>query len=294
MNKQRNTLLWYFLAVLIPSSVLAGCIPRAGASGTALVNAMMFIPGLVSVVFRYWYREGFRSVGWSPRPSVFWIWALLFPILLLSTSLPISILLGYASISAPSPISTDITLFVLTFAWKLAFLQFVLTFAWKLIFFSILSLPFALGEELGWRGYAQEKLLHEFGIIKGFLLLGIVWGFWHSPAFYFLGAFPNHPILGSFVMTPVDNLLVVVPLGWLYVRSRNIWVPTLAHAFGDVLWGYSDTFISKHSELGSWGILQVMQLAVTIAYLVDLKRRPVNSSESFQNVPLISVTGQES
>src|SRR4030095_6150792 len=281
MNKQRNTLLWYFLAVFIPSSVLAGCIPRAGASGTALVNAMMFIPGLVSVVFRYCYREGFRSVGWSPRPSVFWIWALLFPILLLSTSLPLSTWLGYVSISAPSSTSIDIMLFVLTFAWRL-------------VFFSVLSLPFALGEELGWRGYAQEKLLHEFGIIKGFLLLGIVWGFWHSPAFYFLGAFPNHPILGSFVMTPVDNLLVVVPLGWLYVRSRNIWVPTLAHAFGDVLWGYSDTFISKHSELGSWRILQVMQLAVTILNLVELKRRPVNSSESFQNVPLISVTGQES
>jgi membrane protease YdiL (CAAX protease family) len=281
MNKQRKTLLWYFLAVLIPSSLLAGCIPRAGASGTALVNAMMFIPGLVSIVFRYCYREGFRSVGWSPRPSVFWIWALLFPILLLSTSLPISTWLGYISISAPSSTSIDIMLFVLTFAWRL-------------VFFSVLSLPFALGEELGWRGYAQEKLLHEFGIIKGFLILGIVWGFWHSPAFYFLSAFPNHPILGPFLMTPVDNLLVVVPLGWLYVRSKNIWVPTLAHAFGDVLWGYSDRFVSKHSELGSWGILQIMQLAVTIACVVDLKRRPVNSSGSFQNVPLISATSQES
>jgi uncharacterized protein len=281
MNKRRKTLFWYFLAVLIPSLLLASCISRAKASGTVLVNAMMFIPALVSVVFRYWYHEGFRSVGWSLRPSVFWIWALLFPILLLSTFLPISIWLGYASISTPSPVSTNI-------------LQFVLTFTWKLVFFSILSLPFALGEELGWRGYAQGKLLDEFGIIKGFLILGIVWGFWHSPAFYFLGAFPNHPIIGSFVMTPVDNLLVVVPLGWLYIRSRNIWVPTLAHAFGDVLWGYSDTFISKHSQLGSWAILQVMQLAVTIACLVDLKGRPVNGNESFQNVPLISATGEES
>ncbi|MDD2773682.1 MAG: type II CAAX endopeptidase family protein [Elusimicrobiales bacterium] len=261
MNQHRKTLLWYFLIVLFFSSLLACGISRFGRSGTALVNAMMFIPGLVSIFFRYRRKEGFQSVGWSLRPSFFWIWALLFPILLLSTSLPISILLGYVSISTPSLMPNNI-------------LPFCLALTRKLVLFSILSLPFALGEELGWRGYAQEKLLREFGIVKGFLILGIVWGFWHSPAFYFLGLFPNHTILGPFVMTPVDNILMVVPLGWLYIRSRSIWVPAIAHSFGNVLWGYSDTFISKHSELGSWGVLQVIQLAVTIACLIDTKKRP--------------------
>ena len=55
-----------------------------------------------------------------------------------------------------------------------------------------------------------------------------------------MGAFPQHPIFGPFVMTPIDNILAVIPMGWLYIKSRNIWVPTLTHAFADILWGFSE------------------------------------------------------
>jgi membrane protease YdiL (CAAX protease family) len=105
----------------------------------------------------------------------------------------------------------------------------------NVVLYTAISLPFAFGEEFGWRGYAQGKLVREFGLVRGLLLLGIIWGFWHTPIYYFVGAFPEHPILGPFVMTPIDNILAVVPMAWLYIRSRNIWVPTLTHAFADVL-----------------------------------------------------------
>ena len=221
-----------------------------------LVNAMMFIPALISVAFRGWYGEGFKSVGWNPLPSRFWIAALLFPLLLLGASIAVAVWLGYASVMPPSSPAAVLGLGSM----------------WKLPLFSLLSVPFALGEELGWRGYAQGKLIDEFGVTKGLFILGIVWGFWHTPAFYFLGSFPAHPILGPLVMTPIDNLLVVVPLGWLYIRSRNIWVPTIAHAFGDVLWGYSDLLISKHSIVGCWAALQAAQFIMTLLCLIDLTK----------------------
>lgn len=250
MSRARRILLAYFLIVVATSTAIAACIPRLRAIAVLLVNVTMFAPGLVSIVFRLWFREGLRSVGWSLRPSRYWILALLFPATVLILSTSASLWLGLASFGAPPGPGL----------------------IWKLPMFSLLSVPFALGEELGWRGYAQGKLIDEFGVLKGFLILGVVWGFWHSPAFYFLGSFPNHPFLGPFVMTPIDNILVVVPLGWLYIRSRNIWIPTIAHAFGDVLWGYSDVMISQHAELGSWAILQVVQLVITIVCLIDLRR----------------------
>src|SRR6266568_8424366 len=37
----------------------------------------------------------------------------------------------------------------------------------------------ALGEELGWSGYAIDPLQERFGALGGALLLGVVWAVWH-------------------------------------------------------------------------------------------------------------------
>jgi uncharacterized protein len=53
-------------------------------------------------------------------------------------------------------------------------------------FFPLLLLSFMSGpfsEELGWRGYALDKLLDRFGFVKGTGLLGLVWGVWHLPLY---------------------------------------------------------------------------------------------------------------
>ena len=39
------------------------------------------------------------------------------------------------------------------------------------------------GEELGWRGFALERLQNRFGAIGGTLLLALLWAGWHVPAF---------------------------------------------------------------------------------------------------------------
>ena len=53
----------------------------------------------------------------------------------------------------------------------------------------IAALPFGpLGEELGWRGYAQPRLLRSAGLLKSSLILGVAWTFWHTPMFWFPGA----------------------------------------------------------------------------------------------------------
>ena len=36
-----------------------------------------------------------------------------------------------------------------------------------------------LGEEFGWRGFAYPRLEARFGAVRGSLVLGLLWGFWH-------------------------------------------------------------------------------------------------------------------
>ena len=73
---------------------------------------------------------------------------------------------------------------------------------------SIISLPFNyiltitafLGEEYGWRVYLQPIMQKKFGMKLGIILLGIVWGLWHTPVdlfFYTEDSAPQMLISGS-------------------------------------------------------------------------------------------------
>ncbi|HWR24011.1 MAG TPA: CPBP family intramembrane glutamic endopeptidase, partial [Feifaniaceae bacterium] len=42
-------------------------------------------------------------------------------------------------------------------------------------------------EEFGWRGYALDRMLSQFGFLKGSIALGFFWGLWHLPWCFYAG-----------------------------------------------------------------------------------------------------------
>jgi len=258
----RTEILTYALAVLGTTTAICGLFRLFHVTNNWAANGLMFVPGGMAAAFLFAGRQPFgspfRQVGWGVGKPIYWLCGILFPVLVLGTTLPLSLWLGYAAAApAAAPISR-----VAAHPAKLLL---------NMLLYLTISLPLAFGEEFGWRGYAQGKLTRSFGLVKGLLLLGLLWGFWHTPIYYVMGVYPSHPILGPFVMTPIDNILAVVPMAWFYVKSRNIWLPTFVHAFADILWGFSDLLYPKSRQIHSWIILEVAQLFVSIVLLMNLQ-----------------------
>ena len=44
-----------------------------------------------------------------------------------------------------------------------------------------------IGEEIGWRGYAQPALERDRSPLAAALILGVLWGLWHLPTFVLPG-----------------------------------------------------------------------------------------------------------
>jgi membrane protease YdiL (CAAX protease family) len=88
------------------------------------------------------------------------------------------------------------------------------------------------GEEFGWRGYLQPKLM-ALGPRRAMVLMGLIWGVWHWPAIlmghnYGL-RYPGAPFLGPLAMVWF-TLIVGTLLGWLTCKAGSVWPAVIGHA----------------------------------------------------------------
>lgn len=87
-------------------------------------------------------------------------------------------------------------------------------------------------EELGWRGFAQDPLQDNFGIVKGSIILGLFWGLWHAP----LWLIPNegHSYY-SFVAFIIFTMSWSVVIGIIYnISGKKVIIPWIMHAVNNL------------------------------------------------------------
>jgi membrane protease YdiL (CAAX protease family) len=133
--------------------------------------------------------------------------------------------------------------------------------------FSINGL-FALGEELGWRGFLWSRL-PRYGF-RGKLLLGIVWGLWHAPIILLGYNFPVHPYLGVLFLVFL-TVSLNFPLTYLRDRSRSVYSPSVVHGminacgiFGYIVVGKNELIGSPAGLVGCVAILLAWSITVWI------------------------------
>jgi uncharacterized protein len=129
-----------------------------------------------------------------------------------------------------------------------------------------INVLFALGEELGWRGFLLPHLM-PLGQWKAILVSGIIWGIWHAPAIVQGHNYPGYPILGIFMMIVFCVLLGVI-LSWLYLNTHSPWVAALGHGSINAVAGLPVLFFKPGFNMAMGGTLAAPTAWIGMGYLL--------------------------
>jgi membrane protease YdiL (CAAX protease family) len=137
----------------------------------------------------------------------------------------------------------------------------------SLVFSLVLSV-FILGplpEEIGWRGFAFERLQNNMNAVNASLVLGSIWALWHVPLFFIPGTFHADVIgLGStrFWLFLLSNVPLSVIITWVYKNtSRSTLAAAFVHFSGNIL---GALFLKTDRVAG----LELVLLTITAVILV--------------------------
>jgi membrane protease YdiL (CAAX protease family) len=88
----------------------------------------------------------------------------------------------------------------------------------------------ALFEEIGWRGWLLPRLQARIGARLAVLATAIIWGLWHVPfALSGIQHIDGMSPVQLALSVPVGVVAAGLIIGWLWVRTKSIWVVALAH-----------------------------------------------------------------
>ncbi len=85
----------------------------------------------------------------------------------------------------------------------------------------------AFGEEIAWRGFLV-KVLSGKKLVLAAILIGVVWGAWHFPLILNGHNYPNHPVIGVFMMILMCISMTPILL-YFRLKSGSVIVPSIMH-----------------------------------------------------------------
>jgi uncharacterized protein len=120
----------------------------------------------------------------------------------------------------------------------------------------------AIGEELGWQGYAYPRLRNSTPVFGSALILGIIWALWHVVPFVEMGRSTNW-ITWHLLGTVALRFIIV----WLFERTgKSILVAVLFHTMINLTWALFPIEGSFYDPLVTFLILAFPVSAIIVLW----------------------------
>ncbi len=226
-----------------------------------LLAYVMFTPLLAVLLMQLVVtRDGYSKAGWQTLGLQrfglrTWGQALWLPLLVLACSFETATLLGVARWQWPAGAT-----------WG--------QFLPNLLIGLLINTLFALGEEIGWRGYLLPKLL-ALGPVRAALLGGLLHGIWHLPMILLTPFY--HGDGNRWIVVPLFLLTLSVGgifYSYLRLTSDSVWPAALGHGAFNLFWGMFTDLAVPLAPLaleylaGESGILTLIFAVLAVSFLI--------------------------
>jgi membrane protease YdiL (CAAX protease family) len=182
----------------------------------AITILYMFLPLIATLILQVIiYKEPLSAININFKWSNWYLIAALAPLILAFLTFAISLIVPGVSLD-PSmgaffeKMSKGLTPDQLAKAKEQVepmknYLMLIAAFQ-ALIFGMTVNTVAAFGEEAGWRGFLLSSLSPRKFYVTS-VIIGVIWGFWHAPIILQGHNYPDHPVIGVFMMTVWTILL---------------------------------------------------------------------------------------
>lgn len=126
-----------------------------------------------------------------------------------------------------------IFILILFLTWNNSEVDFIFTVSsWGMLFYYFLKnlLSGPLGEELGWRGFAQVELQKKYSPLKASIIIGFWWGIWHLPIWFTTG-FVGMDLIKYILFFMISIVSTTVIMAAFYNLNQNLIIPIIIHQF---------------------------------------------------------------
>lgn len=133
---------------------------------------------------------------------------------------------------------------------------------------SLALFPIFLGEELGWRGYLFPHLKTIMKRPAAYIVSGIIWGVWHTPAIIdglnFGKDYAGYPFVGILLMC-LFCICTGIIFTWLTEKTNSVYPAAFAHAVNN-----NAAPLITGITLNSEAVLQNFAMGITGVFVVAM------------------------
>lgn len=227
----RKRIITFILITFVLSSIFYFLIISAGtlrAGWGHFTMGLMWCPGIAALITQFIYKRKLSELGWGWGKTRFQIMSYAIPFLYTLVAYLLVWTIGLGGFYNKDFVA-DIAK---GFGWEslpsgVVILLYLLLAG---IFGFIRGCAFALGEEIGWRGFLVPQLAKITSFTNTAFISGLIWGIWHYPILFFADYNSGTPAwygLTCFTVLIVSTSFI---FAWLRLKSGSLWTAVFLHA----------------------------------------------------------------